>query len=93
MIDCTGGSTSDEMLYVWVPLFELQQCNETGNVGEVNETMLCAGQTGKDSCHVSLVLLYDQFLDKLVWISACTHCNQDSAFSSSITSQSLTCIP
>ena len=30
-------------------------------------------------------MLYDQFLDKLVWISACTYCNQDSAFSSSNT--------
>ena len=50
----------------WVPLIELQQCNETGNVGEVDETMFCAGQTGKYSCQVSLVLLYDQFIDKLV---------------------------
>ena len=67
MINCTGGSTSGELLYMyWVPLIELQQCNETGNVGEVDETMFCAGQTGKYSCQVSLVLLYDQFIDKLV---------------------------
>ena len=77
----------------WVPLIGLQQWNETGSVGEVDETMLCAGQTGKYSCQESLVLLYDQFLDKLVWMSACTYCNQDSAFSSSIPIQLLTCIP
>ena len=57
LIDCTDGCTSYELLYVWVPLIELQQCNEAGNVGEVDETMACAEQTGKDSCQVCLVLL------------------------------------
>jgi len=51
----TGGVISTDLLYVWVPLVGLQQCNETGNAGRLDESMLCAGQEGKDTCQVSVL--------------------------------------
>ncbi|XP_052821461.1 trypsin alpha-3-like [Mya arenaria] len=45
-----GGSSSSVLRYVWKPLLSLANCENTGNAGSLDSTMLCAGQTGKDAC-------------------------------------------
>ncbi|XP_052266721.1 trypsin alpha-3-like isoform X2 [Dreissena polymorpha] len=45
-----GGSSSTSLRYVWKPLLSLAACENTGNKGSLDATMLCAGATGKDAC-------------------------------------------
>lgn len=50
----TGGSTSTILRYVWKPILGYSQCQQTGNSGDLDTTMMCAGQSGRDACQVSL---------------------------------------
>ncbi|XP_052821449.1 trypsin alpha-3-like [Mya arenaria] len=45
-----GGSSSSQLRYVWKTLISLANCENTGNSGNLDNTMLCAGETGKDAC-------------------------------------------
>ncbi|XP_053382479.1 trypsin alpha-3-like [Mercenaria mercenaria] len=45
-----GGSSSDTLKYVWKPLMSRSACEATGNGGHLDDTMLCAGEAGKDAC-------------------------------------------
>lgn len=47
-----GGSTSQVLQYVHKPLLSRDRCEDTGNKGHLDDTMLCAGQTGRDACQV-----------------------------------------
>lgn len=52
----TGGSSSSTLQYVWKELLSNVECEKTGNAGQIDETMLCAGEAGKDACQVSILL-------------------------------------
>lgn len=46
-----GGSSSVTLKYVWKPILNYNYCDmQTGNAGELDATMMCAGDTGKDAC-------------------------------------------
>ncbi|XP_053382489.1 transmembrane protease serine 9-like [Mercenaria mercenaria] len=46
-----GGSSSSTLKYVWKPILNYNICNtQTGNAGDLDQTMLCAGNAGKDAC-------------------------------------------
>lgn len=45
-----GGSISDKLLKVTVPLVEEETCKDDYNQYTITEAMICAGETGRDSC-------------------------------------------
>ncbi|XP_052266719.1 trypsin alpha-3-like isoform X2 [Dreissena polymorpha] len=44
------GSASTVLHYVWKPLISLAACEQTGNAGLLDSSMLCGGAAGKDAC-------------------------------------------
>lgn len=50
-----GGDSSSTLKYVWKPILNYNFCDtQTGNAGQIDATMLCAGNTGKDACQVTI---------------------------------------
>lgn len=49
----SGGSSSSTLRYVWKPLLSLAECENTGNANNLDSTMMCAGEAGKDACQVN----------------------------------------
>ncbi|KAL4239197.1 Trypsin-like serine protease [Mactra antiquata] len=45
-----GGSSSSVLRYVWKQMISLAECETTGNAGNLDQSMLCAGEAGKDAC-------------------------------------------
>ncbi|KAL4239196.1 Suppressor of tumorigenicity 14 protein [Mactra antiquata] len=45
-----GGSSSNVLRFVNKTMISLAECENTGNSGDLDATMLCAGETGKDAC-------------------------------------------
>ena len=49
----TDGPSASTLQYAWKPLISYNTCNtQTGNAGEIDRTMMCAGDTGVDACQV-----------------------------------------
>ena len=47
------GPSASTLQYAWKPLISYNTCNtQTGNAGEIDRTMMCAGDTGVDACQV-----------------------------------------
>lgn len=54
LLNYVGGSSSSTLKYVWKPILNYNYCDtQTGNAGQIDTTMLCAGNAGKDACQVS----------------------------------------
>jgi len=46
----SGGSTSPTLRQVIVPTITMAQCRSNYGASNIDDTMICAGQSGKDSC-------------------------------------------
>ncbi|XP_060596813.1 trypsin alpha-3-like [Ruditapes philippinarum] len=45
-----GGSSSSALKYVWKTAMSRFRCEQTNNGGNLDDTMMCAGEAGKDAC-------------------------------------------
>ena len=52
------GSSSSQLLWVEKTLLSYDYCNtQTGNAGDLDSTMMCAGEAGKDACQVTCEMI------------------------------------
>ena len=51
----SDGVVSDVLMYVSKPLINMTDCEDSGNKGSLDETMVCAGDAGRDACQVGII--------------------------------------